>query len=220
VEDLVAVSRRTDDDASLIERATHDLLNPVASILGLAETIRARGAELDDETLKTFGSSISRQVTRLESSIRDLGRASRLLREGLSIDAQSVSLDDVMATFARDRLQVEASSESAVLADPFLLADVLSRLVDNALAYSNAEVIVRASRGWIEVADSGTGFTAEGLAAAFEPLSAGTNARGERSDGLGLGLFIARRLVEAMGGTLTATSAPGEGSVFRISLPS
>ena len=52
-----------------------------------------------------------------------------------------------------------------------------------------------------------------------EPLAPGTNARNERGRGLGFGLYIARRLLEAQGGTLTAVSSPGEGSVFRIELP-
>ena len=72
---------------------------------------------------------------------------------------------------------------------------------------------------WIEIADHGPGFEPGALEDAFEPLAPGTNARNERGSGLGLGLFIARRLVETHRGRLTARSAPGEGSVFRIELP-
>ena len=217
--DWAAVSRPHDDDGSLLEQATHDLLNPVSSMLGLAETIRARGASLGDEILKQFGESIARQSIRLESGIRDLGRAMRLMRGDPVVEIHSVSLSDVVAGSAADRVRVSVAPDAEVRADPLLLADVIRRLVDNALEFSTGEVVVSEGAGWIEVTDSGTGFAPDGLARAFDPLSGGSNAEGERSGGLGVGLYICRRLVEAMGGTLTATSEPGKGSVFRISLP-
>lgn len=214
-----AVSPPTDDDRSLLERATHDLLNPVSSILGLAETIRERGAALSEDILKQFGESIARQSIRLEAGIRDLIRATKLLNDDPVVELHEVPLGDVVAGAAVERVRLSVAPDARVKADPLLLADVIRRLVDNALEFSTGEVVVSEGAGWIEIADEGTGFTEQGLAKAFEPLSAGSNADNSRSSGLGLGLFIARRLVEAMGGTLTATSEPGKGSVFRISLP-
>jgi signal transduction histidine kinase len=217
--DWAAVSRPTDDDASLLERATHDLLNPVSSILGLAETIRQRGSALGEDTLKQFGESMAKQSIRLESGLRDLIRATILLRGDPEVSLESVHLGDVVAGTAAERVRVSVAPDSKLQADPLLLADAMRRLIENALEFSTGQVVVTGGDGWLEVADEGTGFTPEGLARALEPLSAGANATNERSAGLGLGLYIARRLVEAMGGTLTATSEPGRGSVFRIALP-
>ena len=217
--DWAAVSRPTDDDASLLERATHDLLNPVSSVLGLAETIRQRGSALSEDNLKQFGESIARQSIRLETGIRDLVRATILQRGDPAVSVESVHLGEVVAGAAAERVRVSVAPDSKLHADPLLLADALRRLIENALAFSAGEVVVSGGEGWLEVADDGIGFTPDGLAKAFEPLSAGANATNERSSGLGLGLYIARRLVEAMGGTLTATSKPGKGSVFRIALP-
>ena len=217
--DWAAVSPPTDDDRSLLERATHDLLNPVASILGLAETIRERGSALGEDTLKQFGESIARQSVRLEAGIRDLIRATKLLDGDPVVSMGTVQLGDVVAGSAAERVRVSVGSEASLKADPVLLVDVVQRLIENALEFSAGEVVVTGGDGWLEVADEGTGFSPEGLARAFEPLSAGANAKNERSSGLGLGLYIARRLVEAMGGSLTGTSEPGKGSVFRISLP-
>lgn len=214
-----AVSRPDADDESLLERATHDLLNPVASILGLGETLRSRGASLDDATLRKFGASISRQSARLEAAVRDLIRATRLMRGDLEVTVGTVGLDSIVAAVHSERVRVDVPADATVSAEPLILAEVLVKLVDNALEHSSEEVVVRGGPGWIEVADRGTGFNEEGLARAFEPLSGGANVRGERGSGLGLGLFIARRLVEAMGGTLTAKSVAGEGSTFRIELP-
>jgi two-component system, OmpR family, sensor histidine kinase BaeS len=213
----VSRSRSDDDDRSLVERATHDLLNPVSSLLGFGETLRTRGASLGDDTIRSFGESIARQAARLQHSIRDLSLASRLLRERQAVEIADVPVAELVAV--TERVTVDVPDGLRVRADRDALAEAIGRLVANALAFSDTGVTLRAGAGWIEVADGGTGFAPEGLASAFEPLSAGTNARNERADGVGLGLFIARKLVEAQGGTLTATSAPGEGSVFRIDLP-
>jgi signal transduction histidine kinase len=207
-----------DDDRSLVERATHDLLNPVSSILGFGETLRARGAGLGDETIRSFGASIARQATRLESAIRDLGLLSRLLREDPVVRPKDVDLGSMLGAAASDRVQVEVPTGSVVVADQDLLADALGRLVANALEFSEGHVVVRGGNGWIEIADTGTGFEPDGLAQAFDQFAAGANARNERGPGLGLGLHIARRLIEAQGGRLTATSTAGDGSVFRVEL--
>jgi len=218
----VGRSRSDDDDRSLLERATHDLLNPVSSLLGFGETIRARGASLGDDTIRQFGGSIARQAARLETAIHDLGIASRLLRRAPQPEPADLSLSTVLSAHASDRVHVEAPADLNVRADGDLLTDAIARLVANALEFSDGDVTIRAGRDhdvWIEIADTGTGFAPEALRGAFEPLTAGRNARNERGAGLGLGLFIARRFIEAQGGTLSATSAPGEGSVFRIMLP-
>ena len=219
MEDLAAVSRSSPEDRSLAERSTHDLLNPVSAILGLGETIRSRGSSLGDDTIRSFGESIVRQAERLESALRDLERASFLLREDPSVALADVLVEDVLSPLASDRVRIESAPGLRLHADRELLSNALGRLVENALAFSGGDVVVRARAGWIEVADRGTGFTQESLANAFEPLAPGTNARNERGRGLGFGLYIARRLLEAQGGTLTAVSSPGEGSVFRIELP-
>ena len=209
----------SDDDRSLVERAQHDLLNPISSILGLGETIRARGAGLDDATLRSFGESIARQAARLEAMVRDLGRATRLLREEISAAIDEVRVGDVVGPLVAERVRAEVPDDLTVRADAALLADALRRLVENALEYSTDQVVISAGPGFVEVSDHGPGFDEAGLAASFEPLKPGTNTRNERGAGLGLGLFIARTLVEAQGGTLTGHSDGAHGATFRIELP-
>jgi signal transduction histidine kinase len=201
-----------------VERSTHDLLNPISSILGFGETLRARGESLGDETIRSFGASIARQAARLEGAIRDLGLVSRLLRETPVAHPIDFDLKTMLVAAAPDRVRVEAPAGVIVAADQDLLEGALGRLIANALEFSEGEVVVRAGEGWIEVADTGIGFEPDGLSRAFEPFAAGANARNERGPGLGLGLYIARRLIEAQGGRLTATSDAGRGSVFRIAL--
>lgn len=222
--DWVAVSRETAHDETLVERATHDLLSPVTSILGLGETIRARAGELGVETLRAFGDSIARQARRMEAAVRDLALASRLLREGTPVVREEVHLAELLEMVSGERIRVEVANRISVRADLRLLADALRRLVANAVEFSSEEVVVRAlgapDRVSIEVVDLGVGFTEGGLRTAFEPIAgAGANVRRERGPGLGLGLFIARRSVELQGGTLEAESVAGAGSTFRIVLP-
>ena len=77
----------------------------------------------------------------------------------------------------------------------------------------------RRDQCWIEVRDTGEGIPAEDLPHIFDRFYRGTDASGRKTRGSGLGLAIARALIEAMNGSLHATSTPGEGSTFRIELP-
>jgi signal transduction histidine kinase len=225
---LVAVSRSSSgpgsgpDERSLVERSVHDLLNPISAVLGLGETMRARGSDLGDETIRAFGESIVRQAVRLENAVRDLARASRLLRGEPEMAAQDIAAREVLLPFASDRVTVDVPAGLHFRADPVALSDAVARLVTNGLDFSTGPVVVSAGNDetvWIEVADGGIGFDEDALERAFEPLAPGTNARNQRGPGLGVGLYIARRLVEAHGGRLSARSIAGEGSVFRIDLP-
>jgi signal transduction histidine kinase len=102
--------------------------------------------------------------------------------------------------------------------------EVLSNLVSNAIKYNRPGGWVRLHHGhdahmvWLSVTDSGIGMTAEQLSHLFEPFNR-LGADRLAVAGHGLGLSIARTLAQAMGGTLQASSTPGEGSCFRLELP-
>jgi signal transduction histidine kinase len=110
--------------------------------------------------------------------------------------------------------------------DPERMGQVLANLLDNALRHTPAggTVTISATRGAggvaISVADTGEGIPAEHLAHIFERFYRVDAARDRAHGGSGIGLAIARALVEAHGGQLTATSpGPGQGSTFRVLLP-
>ena len=108
-----------------------------------------------------------------------------------------------------------------VLADPDRLDRILANLVGNALKYSREQVVVTASRDGeaavkVTVADRGPGIGAGDLPRIFERYYRGQRHEGE---GLGLGLYIVRKLVEAHGGRISAESEVGEGSRFTFTLP-
>jgi signal transduction histidine kinase len=112
-----------------------------------------------------------------------------------------------------------------VRADRERLHQVLFNLVDNAVRFTpdGGSVTVRARRdgGSVEVsvADTGIGIAAEHLPRLFERFYRADQARAREDGGTGIGLAIARSVVEAHGGTISASSEPGRGSVFRFDLP-
>jgi signal transduction histidine kinase len=105
--------------------------------------------------------------------------------------------------------------------DPLRVGEVLSNLLSNALRHTPSGGTVTISAApedpgvVFSVTDTGSGIPAEALPHIFDRF-----VKGERSEGAGLGLAIARSLVEAHGGTLTATSEPGHGTTLRFALPS
>ena len=111
-----------------------------------------------------------------------------------------------------------------ILADPALLRRAVDNLLDNACAYSDADrPVVLAARAegatlTIEVRDRGIGIAPEDQARLFTPFFRADRSRARNTGGVGLGL--AREIVEAHGGTIAAESAPGEGATFRIRIGS
>ena len=125
----------------------------------------------------------------------------------------------------RDRLKVTPSDDSPLLfVDPERLEGVLSNLTANALRHTPAggrvTLSATAASGGaaLTVADTGEGIAAADLPFVFDRFWRGDRARG-RSAGAGLGLAIARQLVLAHGGAIDVQSAPGEGTIFTIRLP-
>jgi signal transduction histidine kinase len=111
-----------------------------------------------------------------------------------------------------------------VRTDPVKLKVVLKNLVTNALKFTergSVSVEVTASAGWIEVvvADTGIGIAPESLPTIFEPFRQVHSAAPRRRGGVGLGLYIVRRLLDLLGATISVDSVAGRGSTFRVRLP-
>lgn len=112
-------------------------------------------------------------------------------------------------------------------ADPVRLRQAVGNLVSNAVRHTpeGGTVTLRAYGSedgdavLVDVADTGSGIPADDLARVFDRFWRGEKSRSRRTGGSGLGLAIVRKLAEAHGGTATAVSTPGEGSVFTLRLP-
>ncbi|HEY3359928.1 MAG TPA: ATP-binding protein [Polyangia bacterium] len=211
----------------------HDMRTPVSSVMLQIELMlrRAQG-EATWVPVSTL-ESMKRSGTYLTRLISDLLDASRLDAHRFQLEREVFSAEEAVRRLV-ERLQItlggrrvilEAHGAPMVWADAFHFDQVLTNLIDNAAKYSHEHAPVRievaAERGGalISVHDQGPGIPPDELTHLFDRYFRGRSARKGRRGGLGLGLYITRGLVEAHGGSLTATSSVGAGSTFLVWLP-
>jgi signal transduction histidine kinase len=228
--DETCVYRLQEERDDLLKAITHDLRAPLNAICLQAHLV-ARGSG-GPERAPEHGRHIVKSCERMSEMLQDLAESALLEAGRLPLSPQPIALAPFTEELL-DRLQGGLDVERVrlalepglprVQADPRRLERILVNLLSNALKYSpaKAEVEVRAAAVEravrISVADSGVGITPEDQAHLFERWFRARGAR--RPEGLGLGLYITRLLVEAQGGRVHLESAPGQGSTFHVTLP-
>jgi len=216
--------------ADFVSLVSHELRSPMAAVIGAASTLHARWRELTAEHRDAFLALIADETSRLSSLISDVLDTSRIEAGTFTfsftdVDVAVLVSDSVAAASAvQDEVSVVADLDGPlphVRGDRERLRQVLGNLIDNAVKYSDAGSSVevsarRAARGVrVEVRDHGPGIPLEQQTLIFEKFG---RAKGNRP-GTGLGLFIARSIAEAHGGTLEVLSEPGRGAAFVLELP-
>jgi signal transduction histidine kinase len=218
--------------ADFVSLVSHELRSPMASVIGSARTLQMRWRELTPEQRESFLSLIAHETSRLADLIGDVLDTSRIEAGTFSYSFDDVDLAALVrdSTAAAERGQDEIPVR-AVVHDPLpqvrgdreRLRQVLVNLIDNAVKYSppGGEVRVEAQtmngRVVIEVRDKGPGIPQEHQSVIFEKF--GRVQGGAAKPGTGLGLFIARSIAEAHGGSLGVRSNPEQGATFTLSLP-
>jgi len=153
----------------------------------------------------------------------------------LEIDACPIGLDLVVhaalgelrdaAAAAEVNLKVDLPSDlPLVLVDAHMLKVALQQVIDNAIKYGDGapvQIVARRHAGGVALAvrDHGPGIAAEDLPNLFRPLRRGAGSLNAAPRGMGLGLVIARELIERQGGRISVQSQPGQGSLFSVFLP-
>ena len=217
--------------ADFVSLVSHELRSPMAAVIGAARTMQGRWRELTPEQRQAFLSLIGDETSRLATLIDDVLDTSRIEAGTFSFSFSDVDLGELLrdvvaaAEVAQDEVELttEVGALPRVRGDRERLRQVIQNLVDNAVKYSSAggRVYVRAMSNdghvLIDVADEGPGVAPEDRELIFEKF--GRSSGGVTKPGTGLGLFIARSIAEAHGGTLGVQSAPEQGSVFRLELP-
>ena len=217
--------------ADFVSLVSHELRSPMAAVIGAARTMQGRWRELTPEQRQAFLGLIGDETSRLATLIDDVLDTSRIEAGTFSFTFSDVDLADLLrdvvaaAELAQDEVELttEVGSLPRVRGDRERLRQVIQNLVDNAVKYSSAGGRVRVSATTddghvlIDVADEGPGIAPEDQALIFEKF--GRSSGGETKPGTGLGLFIARSIAEAHGGSLDVESVPARGSVFRLELP-
>ena len=229
VEELRRLSALRADFVSLV---SHELRSPMAAVIGAARTLQGRWRELSPQQRASFLALISDETARLATLIGDVLDTSRIEAGTFTYSFSDVDLADLVRetvaamALGQDEVLVVAQAPDtvpAVRADRERLKQVLMNLVENAVKYSPAggevEVHAWAENGLVLVAveDQGPGIPREQQGLIFEKFGRANVGGGK--PGSGLGLFIARSIAEAHGGTLKVRSAPGQGSTFTLELP-
>jgi PAS domain S-box-containing protein len=213
----------------------HELRNPLAPIRTSVGILRARGT--DDSLLVRCQDVIDRQAAHMARLLDDLLDISRLSRNTLALQRTRVLLADVIDAAVeisrplidaqRQQLIIEGLDQPIVLdADAVRLTQVFGNLLNNAAKYSNPETDIRVSvrheedDAVITVRDPGIGISAELIDRVFDMFMQAGGSHERALGGLGIGLSLARSLVEMHGGTISAASeGHGHGSAFTVRLP-
>ena len=217
----------------LLNAVSHDLRTPLASIIASAGSLRQRDVEWSDAERDTFAADIEEQATRLSRIVTNLLDLSRMesgeLRPERGWYDVGALVDDVvgrlrpLASTHRVRVNVPEDLPPVPL-DYIEIDEVLSNLIENAIRHTpeGTQVDITASVDErelvVEVADDGPGIPPESLPHVFDPFVR-LSAKPDGKSGLGLGLAVARGLVEAHGGRIAAQRRGGGGTVFRFTLP-
>jgi K+-sensing histidine kinase KdpD len=214
---------------ALLAAVGHDLRTPLAGIKASVSTLRQTDVQWSEEERQELLATIEQSADRLHAVVGNLLDASRLQAGVVTVQAVPVSLDEMVSAAvlalpeALGRVRVDVPEALPfVWADPGLLERVLVNLLDNGLRYGSdgGSVEVRAFAGAghakLEVVDHGPGVSAEQRERLFEPFQ---RLDDRSTDGVGLGLSVARGFVEAMGGAMVADQTAGGGLTMRVRLP-
>ena len=217
----------------LIGDVAHELRTPLTAIKGTMEALIDNVLPADAETYQ----QVYREADRLQRMVNDLQELSQVEAGAYSLNRQPLSVASLV-TALTNRLGRQYEEKGVVLqadvpldlppvlGDEDRLGQVLLNLVGNALQYTTAggtvEISARRQAGEIQIAvhDTGLGLATEDLPRIFDRFYRADKSRARAGGGSGIGLTIARHLVEAHGGKLLATSSGlGRGSTFTFSLP-
>jgi PAS domain S-box-containing protein len=219
--------------SGFVSMVSQELRRPLTSIYGFAETLLRRGGLFSEEERTTFLGYIASETERLTAIVDRLLSVARLDAGDLEVELAALDVRPVVSeAVASAERSVGLNGHRFVLdlpeeplgarADPEKLGQVLAHLLDNAVRYSpeggTVTVTAREREGTIEVrvVDEGIGIPAVDRERIFRKFESGKDTGG----GIGLGLFLAKGLVSAMGGRIWIDSGEGKGSSFVFALPS
>jgi PAS domain S-box-containing protein len=231
-EQNVALHKLDELKSDFVSLVSHELRAPLTNINGGIELLLSGKHPLPQQasgTLELVQGEIKR-LTRFVETILDL---SALDAGRLPLYPAPLSLHNVVATLQTQMLHLEGTSRIRweippdypyLLADENALGSVLFHLLDNALKYAptgsiTVSVGVEGSRGWIKVSDEGPGIAPEALPFLFDRFYRSRVSDSQSVYGHGLGLYIVRRLLDAMQGTIAVENLPGGGACFTCTLP-
>jgi signal transduction histidine kinase len=230
IEELVRINRELERAVAIkdhvLSMASHDMRNPITSILGFASVLRS--APDDPALVETALDAIERQAMRLEHLVGDLLSLAVIDGGAVAIEPSEVRVAPLVVQVVSETpggqaCQVSVDDDLVVWADPDRLVQILGNLLSNAVKYGAEpyEIVARPDADSIElrVSDGGPGVAAEHVDGLFERFSPAS--RGAASDrrGTGLGLAIVKALAQLQGGDAWYEPLQPTGASFGVRLP-
>jgi signal transduction histidine kinase len=234
VHDITRFREAEEIKSTFISVTSHELKTPVSIIKGYAGTLRREDAQWDEETVRESLAIIEEESDRLDRLISDLLDASRAQAGSLKLEMGDAHIPKLAQRIVKGfRLQTDIhqfeldfpSDFPPIVADQERLRQVLSNLVRNAIKYSPEGGKIRlggyANRDKVTVyvADEGIGIPLDEQPQLFQRFYRLDSSLRRRTQGMGLGLYLCRAIVEAHGGRIWVESAPSQGSTFYFTLP-
>jgi signal transduction histidine kinase len=219
--------------SEFVDLVSHEFRAPLTNMRGALELMGDTCPAVNPTCTHMMG-IVHEQASRLGRMVEDVLNISRIETGGLVLHSKRVDFerarDQVLAEFAaRDHghrfRKADGRPGPRLWADPDRLHEVLTNLIDNAVKYSprGNEIVItgeaRERTGVISVVDSGPGIPSQEKSQIFEKFHRIDGGDSKETYGYGLGLYLCRRLVEAMEGRIWVESGEGQGSAFRFELP-
>jgi signal transduction histidine kinase len=216
--------------------ASHQLRTPTSIVRGMLSLV-IEEKDLPNDERERFISQAYEGINRLERIIHELLNATELEGKKMQLDSKKVRVEDIIEEIIYglqplvNQLKVNLTFNKPskpmpkTVADPIKLKEAITNIVDNAVHYTaggDVNILARRKENQIviEVSDNGIGMTKNDLRNIFTKFTRGEGILQVHPNGTGLGLFIARKMLEAMGGTITAESkGKNKGSKFTLTIP-
>lgn len=224
------MEERKDD---FINMASHELKTPLTSMLLYLQLLKGQIEKRGDDQEMTMMGRILDQTERLQSLVRDLLDVSRIQTGKLTFHKEKVRIDTIIEeivevlqkTTSKQKIIILSKKPLTVYADTFRLYQVLTNLITNAIKYSGTgkEIRIKAVKKGndviVSVQDFGVGISKDQQKKIFDRLYQAVEDRESTFPGFGMGLFIAKEIVERHNGKIWVDSEKGKGSIFYFSLP-
>lgn len=234
VRDITNFRQAQEMQNTFISGVSHELKTPVALIKGYAQTLRREDATWDASVLQNSLAIIEDEADRLTALISDLLAASKLQAERLKLDISPVALDQLAAQAAErfrtqtqmHHIKVHFPPDFPVIpGDEARLRQVLDNLLSNAIKYSPKGGSITVSGHadeesvTVQVQDEGVGMSETEQERVFERFYRVDSALSRKTQGTGLGLYLAKAIIDAHQGRISVESKPGKGSTLSFTIP-
>ena len=229
------LQRLNETKSELIQVISHEFLTPLTVVQGTAKTLAKRGPSHSQEVLDRLSASVERASERMRRLVGNLASIARIDRDSIQLSNRPISIseirDGLLVEFATqvDRIPAIAADTSvpggSFHGDRELVITALRAVIENALAFSpedsSVDLTVRSTDTEVQflVADRGIGIAEADTTRLFEPFGQLDTSTTRAVGGLGIGLYLARRIMAAHGGAIDLAPRPGGGSIFTLTFP-